>query len=78
MTVPAPDSGRLYDNAKLRTWRAEAELTREQVCALVGISAAWLAELENGTTKAAPSLDLLVRLARFYGREPGELLQVAA
>jgi transcriptional regulator with XRE-family HTH domain len=75
LTATAPDdAGRLYDNAKLRQWRADAGLTREQVWAEVGVSVAWLAELEQGRPSSAPSLDLLVRLARFYGHEPAELL----
>lgn len=75
MTAAAPDdAGRLYDHAKLRAWRAEAGLTREEVWAGVGVSVAWLADLEQGRAGHAPSLDLLVRLARFYGHEPAELL----
>ena len=78
MTASVPDDGRLYDHRKLRQWRADARLSREEVWSEVGVSVAWLAELEHGRTASAPSLDLLVRLARFYGHEPGELLQVEA
>lgn len=78
MTATASDDGRLYDNAKLRAWRIEAGLSREEVWAAVGVSVMWLAELEQGRTGHAPSLELLVRLARFYGHEPGELLRVAS
>jgi transcriptional regulator with XRE-family HTH domain len=78
MTATAPDdAGRLYDHAKLRQWRDDAGLSREQVWLEVGVSVAWLAELEHGRTARAPSLGLLVRLAQFYGHQPGELLGAA-
>lgn len=66
-------AGRLYDHAKLRAWRDEAGLTREQVCVGVGdLSAYHLGQLEGGSR--VPSLQLLTRLAEFYGHPPGELL----
>jgi transcriptional regulator with XRE-family HTH domain len=71
-------SGRLYDNAKLRQWRHDAGLSRAQVWQLTGISASWLAVLEQGTSDRAPSLHVLWSLARCYGHEPAELLQVPA
>jgi transcriptional regulator with XRE-family HTH domain len=67
------DARRLYDNVKLRAWRHEAGLRREQVCVAVGISSGWLERLET-QPYSRPSLDLLTDLARFYGHEPAELL----
>ena len=81
MSAPTAARGsepaRLHDHAKLRTWRDEAGLTRDQVCSRlldqgVSIGYSWLAALEQGTKR--PSLELLVALAKFYGHEPGELL----
>jgi transcriptional regulator with XRE-family HTH domain len=69
-------SAPLYDNAKLRTWRRDAGLSREQVWAGTGVGVSWLSELEQGA--ATPSLATLVALARFYGHEPAELLTVNA
>jgi DNA-binding XRE family transcriptional regulator len=66
------DPPALYDPAKLRAWRADSGLTREQVCSMTGVSYPWLRKLERG--EADPSLKLLVTLARFYGHEPGELV----
>jgi transcriptional regulator with XRE-family HTH domain len=66
------DPPALYDPEKLRTWRAESGLTREQVCTRAGLSYPWLRKLERG--EADPSLKLLVTLARFYGHDPAELI----
>jgi transcriptional regulator with XRE-family HTH domain len=74
MTANAPDAGLLYDNEKLRAWRLESGLTREQVWSSVGVSVSWLADLERGRAKGKPSLDLLVRLARLYGHDAADLL----
>jgi transcriptional regulator with XRE-family HTH domain len=74
VTANAPDAGLLYDNEKLRAWRLDAGLTREEVWSAVGVSVSWLTDLEKGRAKGKPSLDLLVRLARLYGHEAGELL----
>ena len=73
----APD-GRLYDHALLRDWRRQAKLSREEVWAGTGCSVTWLRDLEQGRAGRAPSLDLLVRLAQFYGHDPAELLRIAA
>jgi transcriptional regulator with XRE-family HTH domain len=80
LSANVPDAGQppLYDNEKLRAWRAAAGLSREQVWAEVGCSVAWLQELEQGTSGRSPSLDLLTRLAKFYGHEPAELLTTSA
>ncbi|HEX4399643.1 MAG TPA: helix-turn-helix transcriptional regulator [Trebonia sp.] len=72
MTAAVPDTGPLFNYLMLRQWRYDAALTREQVWAGTGCSVAWLRDLEAG--RAIPSLDMLGRLARFYGHEPGELL----
>jgi transcriptional regulator with XRE-family HTH domain len=81
LASPVPDDGRLYDrlydHRKLRQWRDDAGLSREQVWAGTGCSVSWLTQLELGRTDSTPSLDMLVKLARFYGREPGELLAAA-
>jgi transcriptional regulator with XRE-family HTH domain len=78
LAATTPETGPLYDHAKLRAWRNAAGLSREQVWAGVGVSVAWLAELEAGNARSSPSLDLLVRLARFYGHQPAELLTAGA
>jgi transcriptional regulator with XRE-family HTH domain len=65
---------RLYDHDKLRAWRAESGKSRERVCADLEFSAAWLAALETGQHRARPSVEMIVRLARYYGHQPGELL----
>ena len=64
----------LYNHELLRTWRDQAGITRERVGVDLGIGASWLGILENGGRGRVPSLELLVRLARYYGHEPGELL----
>lgn len=82
MTAPtAREPARLLDHAKLRQWRDETGLSRDQVCARlqadgVQIGYSWLAALEQGSKR--PSLELLVALAVFYGHDPGELLARAA
>ncbi len=74
-TVPGDTAaGPLYDHRKLRAWRDEAGVSRERVAADLELSAAWLQNLELGGPRGGPSLDTLVRLARYYGHEPGELL----
>lgn len=70
---------RLYDPVKLRAWREQAHLSREQVCTQLGISYPWLAALEQGPSgDRQPSLQLLTQLAQLYGHQPGELLEVPA
>jgi Helix-turn-helix domain len=81
LSAPTAEPARLHDHAKLRAWRDESGLTRDQVCARlqgqgVSIGYSWLAALEQGTKR--PSLELLVTLARFYGHEPAELLLAGA
>lgn len=66
--MPADTS--LIDHAKLRAWRGD--VTREVVCAAVGLSANYLQRLESG--ERTPTLVVLTRLARYYGHDPGELL----
>lgn len=62
----------------LRSWRIERGLSRERVAADVGTGANWLQIIESGTPGRVPSLDLVIRLARYFGHEPGELLMPAA
>ena len=64
----------LYDFTKLRAWRTDQHLRRERVCADLGISTGWLARLELGGDGRAPSLDLLNRLAAYYGHALHELI----
>jgi transcriptional regulator with XRE-family HTH domain len=73
-TTAAPAGRMFYDPAALRARREAAGLTREQVhmAGLVGRS--WLAELEQGTPRRQPSLQLLYGLAELYGCQPGDLL----
>jgi transcriptional regulator with XRE-family HTH domain len=67
---PAP----LYDYAKLRAWRDEAGLRREQVAVDLSISARWLEALEVG--RKTPSVQMLSRLAAYYGHQAGELMML--
>ena len=67
-----------WDHAKLRAWRDESGKRRERVAADLGISYPWLTILESGAGDRGPSLDVLIRLARYYGHEPGELLPTGA
>lgn len=69
--MPA-DAPSLIDYEKLRAWRATADVTREVVCAAVGLSANYLQRLEQG--ERTPTLVVLTRLAHYYGHEAGELL----
>ena len=69
----------LHDYRKLRAWREEAGLTREQVCTALTddehkLGFSWLVALELGANVRQPSVQLLTRLAQFYGHSPGELL----
>ena len=64
----------LYEYAKLRAWRADAGLRLERVAADLEISAGWLRRLELGGDGRAPSLDLLNRLAAYYGHGLHELI----
>jgi transcriptional regulator with XRE-family HTH domain len=65
------DARSLIDHEKLRAWRGD--VTREVVCAAVGLSANYLQRMESGERN--PTLVVLTRLARYYGHEPGELLR---
>jgi transcriptional regulator with XRE-family HTH domain len=67
-------AARLYDHELLRAWREQAGLSRERVGVDLSMGASWLALLEQGGPGRTPSLALLIRLARYYGHEPGELL----
>ena len=71
--MPADTAQSLIDHAKLRAWRTEADVTREVVCAAVGLSANYLSRLENGQA-TRPTVTVIARLARYYGHDPGELL----
>lgn len=62
------------DYAKLRAWREATGKRRVRVAADLDISEQWLRALETGERGRTPSLDMLGRLAAYYGHEPGELL----
>ena len=69
--MPA-STAQFFDYAKLLSLREAADLTREQVGAGAGISVSHLCALETGTR--TPRIPVLIRLADFYGCDPGELL----
>ena len=69
-TTPGRSAG--FDHAKLRSWREAAGLSRERVCVDVGISASFLGLLEVGLR--VPRVATVIKLADFFGHEPGELL----
>jgi transcriptional regulator with XRE-family HTH domain len=71
----APETGRMfYDPAALRARREQAGLTREQVNRAGVAGRSWLAELEQGTPRRQPSLQLIYALAELYGCQPSDLL----
>jgi transcriptional regulator with XRE-family HTH domain len=56
----------------LRTWRLDAGLRREQVCAAAGISFGYLRHIEDGT-RHNPSIAVLTRVAEALGHSVSEL-----
>jgi transcriptional regulator with XRE-family HTH domain len=76
-TAPGP-ARRYYDHQKLRAWREAAGLSLKDVTRSVDVSYPWLIQLEGGTARAQPSVQLLTALAELYGHHPGELLIGAA
>jgi transcriptional regulator with XRE-family HTH domain len=73
-TTTAPAGRMFYDPAALRARREQAGLSREQVHMTGAVGRSWLAELEQGTPRRQPSLQLIYALAELYGCQPGELL----
>ena len=73
--MPAPtDPNEWFDSARLRAWREEAGLTKEEVCFRnAPLSYPYLSNLEDG--RQTPSVNLVYRLATFYGRNPAELFR---
>lgn len=69
--MPA-STAQFFDHANLLSKREAKNLTREQVGAATGISVSHLCALETGTR--TPRIPVLIRLANFYGCDPGELL----
>jgi transcriptional regulator with XRE-family HTH domain len=69
-TIPPEVLG--FDYPKICAWREAAKLSREQVSVGVRISCSYLAAIEIGTR--APRLPIIIRLAEFFGHEPGELV----
>lgn len=61
---------------KLRALREARNLTQKQVAARVGISKAMVSAYE--TASKAPSIDVLIRLARLYGVSVDYLICVDA
>jgi transcriptional regulator with XRE-family HTH domain len=67
-----------YDPATLKSWREDAGLSRERVCADLEergtpVSFSWLMALENGSAQRSPSLAILSALAGYYRRDLSEL-----
>ncbi len=58
----------------LKRLRGERELTMEALARRVGVSDAYIAQLETGVRKN-PSLDVLKRLAKALGVTVGELVE---
>jgi len=59
---------------RLRTLREKRGLTQVQLGEKAQLSQEYIARLETGT-KANPSLDVLLRLAKGLGVKPGKLLK---
>ncbi len=70
IAMPRPFAG--FDYPKLRSWREAAGLTREQACPGLGVTLSYLTALELGLR--VPRVAVIIRLAEFYGHDPGELL----
>ncbi len=68
--TPRPLAG--FDYPKARSWREAAGLTREQACPGIGMSLSYLTAIELGLR--VPRIPTIIRLAEFYGHDPGELL----
>ncbi len=60
---------------RLRERRVARRLRNAQVATYLGISAAHLSDMESGKNK--PSVDLLARLARYYGTSADYLLELS-
>jgi len=73
--MPAPsDPTKWFDHAKLRAWREEAGLRREEVCFRAApLSYPYLSNIEDG--RQTPSVELAYRLAELYGKDPAELFR---
>ena len=61
-----------FDYPKARSWREDRGLTREQAYPGLGMSLSYLTALELGLR--VPSVAVIIRIAEFYGHDPGELL----
>lgn len=62
--TPRPEAVRIVN--RVRELRAGAELTQEELAAKVGVTRVTINCLENGVY--APSLELALKLARFFRR----------
>jgi len=62
----------IYQPGKLREWRAATGKRREEVAVDLGISSIWVKQVENA--ERMPSLQLLTRMAEYYGHTLHELL----
>jgi transcriptional regulator with XRE-family HTH domain len=61
---------------RIRRLREAQELTREEVCALAGLSAERLATFEDG--REVPSIGVVIKLSRVLGSKVGGLLHGGA
>jgi transcriptional regulator with XRE-family HTH domain len=61
---------------RIRRMREAQELTREEVCALAGLTADRLAALEDG--REVPSIGVVIKLSRVLGSKLGGLLHGGA
>lgn len=70
----APKSNEVAARAskRLREFREESQLTREQAAVFAGISYGGLEHLESG--RVYPRLDTLIRLAHLYGKTLDEIV----
>lgn len=56
----------------LKTFRAQANLSQQQLADSVGVSKGFISALEGG--RSVPNLDMLVQLADALGMRPGMLV----
>jgi transcriptional regulator with XRE-family HTH domain len=61
----------VFNHQLLRQWRDESGLRPEEVAFKAGVSFSHLLRLES--VGGRPSGDLITRIARVYGHDPGEL-----
>ena len=57
---------------RLRSLRAEAQISQERLSELAGLHRTYIGHIERGAV--APTIQTVVRLAEALGRDPGELV----